>query len=126
MDEVAEAHPESSSANKVRLTAATFFFVLSITPILTACSGLQTRTFDRIGQDGRFMPDTIQVSDGETVRINFSNPGEVSHWTDLPDFNPHIALIPGGESPLEILVDQAASFLSCVRGDMKRRAWWVH
>jgi len=108
--EVAEAHPESSSATKVRLTALIFFFVLSMTAILTACSGLQTRTFDRIGQDYRFMPESIEVSEGETVRINFSNADVVPHWIDLPAFNQLIALIRGGEFTLEFTVDKTGSF----------------
>ena len=110
VDEVAEAHPESSSANKVRVAAATFFFVITMTTILTACSGPQTRTFDMIGEDFRFAPDTLRVSDGDTVRINFSNPDVVPHLIDLPAFNQHIALAPGGEFTLEFVVDKAGSF----------------
>ena len=110
VDEVVEAHPESSSAAKARLTATTFLLVLSMTTILTACSGPQTRKFDLIGQDFRFSPDTLRVNDGDTVRINFSNPDVVPHLIDLPAFNQHIALIPGGEFTLEFVVDKAGSF----------------
>ena len=110
VDEEAEAHPESSSATKTKLAAATFFFVLSMTIILTACSGPPTRTFDLIGEDFRFTPDTLRVSDGDTVRINFTNPDVVPHLIDLPAFNQHIALIPGGEFTLEFVVDKTGSF----------------
>jgi nitrite reductase (NO-forming) len=110
VDEDAEAHPESSSATKVRLTAATLVFVIFMTAILTACSGPQTRTFDLIGEDFRFTPDTLRVSAGDTARINFSNPDVVPHLIDLPAFNQHIALIPGGEFTLEFVVDKTGSF----------------
>ena len=110
VDEVAEAHPESSSATITKLAAATFLLVLSMATILTACSGPQTRTFDLIGEDFRFSPDTLRVDDGDTVRIVFSNPDVVPHLIDLPAFNQHIALAPGGEFTLEFVVDKTGSF----------------
>ena len=110
MDEVVEAHPESSSVTKARLTATTFLLVLSMTRILIACSGPQTRSFDMIGEDFRFSPDTLRVNDGDTVQINFSNPDVVPHLIDLPAFNQHIALAPGGEFTLEFVVDKTGSF----------------
>jgi len=110
VDEAAEVHPESSSATKNKLATATFLLVLSITTVLTACSGSQTRTFDLIGQDFRFSPDRLRVNDGDTVRINFSNPDVVPHLIDLPAFNQHIALAPGGEFTLEFVVDKTGSF----------------
>ncbi len=110
VDEVAEAHPESSNAAITKLAAATFLLVLSTATILTACSGPQTRAFDLIGEDFRFSPDTLRVNDGDTVRINFSNPDVVPHLIDLPAFNQHIALAPGGEFTLEFVVDKTGSF----------------
>ena len=110
VDEVSEAHPESNSATKTKLATATILLVLSIATILTACSGSQTRSFDMIGQDFRFSPDTLRVNDGDTVQINFSNPDVVPHLIDLPAFNQHIALVPGGEFTLEFVVDKVGSF----------------
>ena len=110
VDEVAEAHPDSSSATNIKLATATLLLVLSMATILTACSGPQTRTFDLTGKDFRFTPDTLRVNDGDTVRINFSNPDVVPHLIDLPAFNQHIALIPGGEFTLEFVVNRAGSF----------------
>ena len=110
MDDMAEVHSESSSVTKTKLATATFLLVLSMTTILTACSGPQTRTFDLIGQDFRFAPDTLQVNNGDTVRIIFSNPDVVHDSIDLPAFNQHIALIPGGEFTLEFVVDKVGSF----------------
>jgi len=110
VDEVAEAHPESNNATRTKLVIATFLLVLSMTIILTACSVPQTRSFDMIGQDFRFSPDTLRVNDGDTVRINFSNPDVVPHLIDLPAFNQHIALAPGGEFTLEFVVDKVGSF----------------
>ena len=110
VDEVAEAHPESNNATRTKLATATFLLVLSMTIILTACSGPQTRSFDMIGEDFRFSPDTLRVNDGDTVQINFSNPDVVPHLIDLPAFNQHIALAPGGEFTLEFVVDKTGSF----------------
>ncbi len=110
VDEVAEAHPESNNATRTKLVIATFLLVLSMTIILTACSVPQTRSFDMIGQDFRFSPDTLRVNDGDTVKINFSNPDVVPHLIDLPAFNQHIALAPGGEFTLEFLADKTGSF----------------
>lgn len=84
--------------------------LLSIIMLLGACSGLQIRKFDLIGEDFHFMPDTIRVSEGETLRINFSNPDVVPHLINLPAFNQHIALGPGGEFTLEFVADKAGSF----------------
>jgi len=109
-DEVFDAHPESSSATKTKLATAAFLLVLSMTTILTTCSGQQTRTFDLVGEDFRFTPDTLRASDGDTVRINFSHPDVVPHLIDLPAFNQHLALIPGGEFTLEFVVDKTGSF----------------
>lgn len=110
VDEMDEAHPEKVSAAKTKLATATLLLVLSTMAILTACSGPQTRTFDLIGQDFRFAPDTLRVKDGDTVRINFSNPDVLPHLIDLPAFNQHIALIPGGDFTLEFVADKAGSF----------------
>ena len=63
-----------------------------------------------IGEDFRFSPDTLRVNDGDTVQINFSNPDVVPHLIDLPAFNQHIALAPGGEFTLEFVVDKTGSF----------------
>ena len=110
VDEVAEAHPESNNDTRTKLVIATFLLVLSMTIILTACSVPQTRSFDMIGEDFRFSPDTLRVNEGDTVKINFSNPDVIPHLIDLPAFNQHIALIPGGEFTLEFVVDKAGSF----------------
>ncbi len=110
VDEAAEPQPESSSATTTRLATATFLPVLFMTTILIACSGPQTRSFDMIGEDFRFSPDTLRVNDGDTVQINFSNPDVVPHLIDLPAFNQHIALAPGGEFTLEFVVDKTGSF----------------
>ena len=110
VDEVAEAHPESNNATRTKLVIATFLLVPSMTIILTACSVPQTRSFDMIGEDFRFSPDTLRVNEGDTVKINFSNPDVVPHLIDLPAFNQHIALAPGGEFTLEFVVDKTGSF----------------
>jgi len=110
VDEVADAHPESNNATRTKLVIATFLLVLSMTIILTACSVPQTRSFDMIGEDFRFSPDTLRVNEGDTVKINFSNPDVVPHLIDLPAFNQHIALAPGGEFTLEFVVDKVGSF----------------
>ena len=97
MDEVAEAHPESSSAIKTTLAAATFFIVLSTTTILTACSGLQARTFDLIGRDSCCSPDTLRVNDGDTVRKNIGN----------PDVVPHLSVLPAKKKPPHLMFNSA-------------------
>ncbi|MCH7588279.1 MAG: cupredoxin domain-containing protein [Chloroflexi bacterium] len=109
-EEAVEAHPERSSAMKVRLTAANFIFLLSMTVIITACAGPKIRAIDLIGEDFRFLPETIRVNEGDTVQINFSNPDVVPHLIDLPAFNQHIALLPGGAFTLEFVADKPGSF----------------
>jgi nitrite reductase (NO-forming) len=86
------------------------FSFLLVTLVLNACSGPSVRTFDLIGKDFRFSPDILQANEGDTVRINFSNPDVVPHLIDLPSFNQHIALIPDGEFTLEFVVDKSGSF----------------
>ncbi len=44
------------------------------------------------------------------MRINFINPDVVPHLINLPAFNQHIALPPGGEFTLEFAADKAGSF----------------
>lgn len=93
-----------------KITIAYLSYVFFIMIYISACSGPRTRTIDLIGEDFRFTPDTIRVAEGDTVRINFSNPDVVPHLIDLPDLNQHIALPPGGEFTLEFVVDKAGSF----------------
>ena len=84
--------------------------LLLMITFISACSGPKNRTFDLIGLDFRFTPDTLNVVEGDTIIINFSNPDIVPHLIDLPDFNQHIALPPGGEFALEFIADKAGSF----------------
>ena len=78
--------------------------------IFSNLTGPRIRTFDMIGKNYRFSPETLRVDVGDTVRINFSNPDVVPHLIDLPAFNTHIALIPGGSFPLEFIADKAGTF----------------
>lgn len=63
-----------------------------------------------VGNNFRFSPDTISVSKGDRVIINFSNPDTIPHLIYLPEFNAHIALIPGGAYPLAFIADQSGTF----------------
>lgn len=84
--------------------------LLAAALLLAACGGQRTREIDMIGENFRFSPDIIRVSQGDRVKINFSNPDTVPHLIYLPDFNAHIALVPGGAYPLEFVADQAGTF----------------
>lgn len=88
------------------------FLILLLFAIIymIASSSQQDRSIDLIGLDFRFTPDTINVVEGETVLINFTNPDVVPHLIDLPDFTQHIALPPGGEFTLEFVADKTGSF----------------
>lgn len=77
---------------------------------LSACYGPRTVTVDLIGEEFRFTPDTIRVQEGDTVKINFTNPDVVPHLIDLPAFDQHIALPPDGYFTLEFVADKVGSF----------------
>ncbi len=62
---MAEAHPESSSATKAKLAAATFFLAIFMTAIISVGSAPQPRTLDLIGQGFRYRPNKIGVSVGQ-------------------------------------------------------------
>ena len=84
--------------------------LLASAVLLAACGGQRTREINMVGENFRFSPDMIRVSEGDRVVINFSNPDSVPHLIDLPAFNTHIALSPGGAYPLEFTADKAGTF----------------
>lgn len=80
------------------------------TLLLGACSNANRQVVNLVGKDFRFTPDVIQVEEGNTIVINFSNPDSVPHLIYLPEFEQHIGLPPGNEFTLEFVVDKTGTF----------------
>lgn len=78
--------------------------------LLGACSSTGRQEVDLVGKDFRFTPDVIQVKEGDTVVINFSNPDSVPHLIYLPEYEQHIGLPPGNEFTLEFVADKPGTF----------------
>lgn len=65
--------------------------VLALALATAACgsddnaSGDGVRTIEIEMQDNKYVPDTIEVADGESVRLVFTNTGEVAHDAYIGD-----------------------------------------
>ena len=87
-----------------------FTLTLAVSLLLTACSTSVTRNIDLVGIDFRFSPDTIQVGQGDLVKIKFTNPDSIPHLIELTEFQQHVALVPGAEFTLIFVADKSGTF----------------
>lgn len=94
----------------MKIKKLVWFAAVIVFVVITSLRGMETKEFDLVGKDFRFFPDTLIVTEGDTVVINFENPDQVPHLIDLPDFNTHVGLPPGGEISLEFVADKVGAF----------------
>lgn len=72
--------------------------------------GAAIKTFEVVGGGFYFNPNELNVTEGDTVKIVFTNGGGTHDWV-IEEFNARTPILQTGESaPIEFVADKAGSF----------------
>jgi len=73
----------------------------------------ETKEFDMTAKQFEFVPNTITVNKGDTVKLHIKST-DVTHGFSLPDFGVNEVLAPGNDVHVEFVADKAGTFtFSC-------------
>ena len=79
------------------------------TVVETVVVSSDVKQFGMVAKQWEFQPDTIRVTEGETVRLSIESI-DVTHGFAIPDFGVSERLVPGTTTEVEFVADKAGTY----------------